>query len=129
MNKYEKIYLKATQRSKGSNASWLDSAIAALAVDLGEHFGEDMSIGGPYGLRAEVVISSYNWSLTISPCFTDGKLRLYYDTGEIVRRHPAGSIGELNGFNNAQAPLPDNFEDIVDVVTLRKHGLEGGEPR
>ena len=121
MNKYEKIYAKAAQRSNGSTASWLDSAIAALAVDLEEYFGEDMSIGGPYGLRAEVVISSSNWTLTVSPCFTDGKLRLYYDTGEIV--------GELNGFNNAQAPLPDDFEDIANVVTLRKHGLEGGELR
>ncbi len=129
MNKYEKIYAKAAQRSNGSTASWLDSAIAALAVDLEEYFGEDMSIGGPYGLRAEVVISSSNWTLTVSPCFTDGKLRLYYDTGEIVGRHPAGSIGELNGFNNAQAPLPDDFEDIANVMTLRKHGLEGGELR
>ena len=34
MNKYEKIYLKAKGRSHGSDASWLDSAIAALAVDL-----------------------------------------------------------------------------------------------
>lgn len=120
MNKYEKIYLKATQRAHGSNASWLDSAVAALAVDLEEYVGEDMSIGGPYGLRAEAVILSSNWALTVSPCFTDGKLRLYYDTGEIVGRHPANSIGAMNGFNNEQAPLPDTLEEIAAIMTLRK---------
>lgn len=125
MNKYEKIYLKATQRSKGATASWLDSAIAALAVDLEEYLGEHMEVGGPYGLRAEVVISSSSYILTITPSFTDGKLSLYYDTGRANERHPAGSIGAMNGFNNVQAPLPDTFAEIVGVMSRIEP--EGGE--
>ena len=68
MNKYEEIYLKAAHRAKGSAVSWLDSAVAALAVDLESYVGEVFEIGGPYGLRAEVVISSPNYSLTVVPC-------------------------------------------------------------
>lgn len=117
MNKYEKIYLKATQRSKGSVVSWLDSAIAALAVDLEEYLGEHMDVGGPYGLRAEVVISSSSYILAVTPSFTDGKLSLYYDTGKANKRHPAGSIGAVNGFNNEQAPLPDTFAEIVGIMS------------
>lgn len=74
MNKYEKIYHKAKGRSHGSEASWLDSAIAALAVDLEEHTGEEMEVGGPYGLRAEVIISSNSRILIITPDFEDGNL-------------------------------------------------------
>lgn len=120
MNKYEKIYAKAAQRSNGSNASWLDSAIAALAVDLEEKTGERFSIGGPYGLRAEVILSSSNWRLNVTPNFNGGELMLYYDTGEQVRRHGAGTIADMNGFNNVQARLPDTLEGIVAVLTLRK---------
>ena len=125
MNKYEKIYLKATQRSKDTIVSWLDSAIAALAVDLEEYLGERVDVGGPYGLRAEVVISSSSYILTITPSFTDGKLSLYYDTGKVGKRHPAGSIGATNGFNNVQAPLPDTFAEIVRVMSRTEP--EGGE--
>lgn len=125
MNKYEKIYLKAMQRSKGSTVSWLDSAIAALAVDLEEYLGEHMSVGGPYGLRAEVVILSNSYILTITPSFTDGKLSLYYDTGKAGEQHPAGSIGAVNGFNNEQAPLPDTFAEIVGVMSRIE--AEGGK--
>ncbi len=124
MNKYEKIYRKATRRAKGSRASWLDSAIAALAVDLEEEMGEQFDIGGPCGLRAEVRLSSTNWSLTVTPSFVDGDLVLYYDTGDTVERHGAGTIGDMNGFNNVQARLPDTIEDIAAVMVLRKKGEE-----
>lgn len=58
MNKYEKIYLKATKRGGGSAASWLDSSVAALAVDLEEHTGKPVEVSGPFGLRAEIVIKA-----------------------------------------------------------------------
>ena len=124
MNKYEKIYLKAKGRSHGSDASWLDSAIAALAVDLGEHTGEGMEIGGPYGLLAEVIISSDSRILIVTPDFEDGNLKLYYDTGEKTDRHQPNTIGEMNGFNNVQAPLPDTIEEIAGIMTRRVNKRE-----
>ena len=51
MNKYERIYSKATEN--GRNASWMDTAIAALAVDIEEYTGIPVTVSGPFGLRAE----------------------------------------------------------------------------
>lgn len=127
MNKYEKIYLKATQRSKGSIASWLDSAVAALAADLEEYTGERMEIGGPYGLRAEAIISSDSYILILTPYFDSGSLKLYYDTGETTEKHQPNTIGAINGFNNVQAPLPDTIEEIAAVMTRRAGS--GAEPQ
>lgn len=130
MNKYEKIYHKAKGRSHGSEASWLDSAIAALAVDLEEHTGEEMEVGGPYGLRAEVIISSNSRILIITPDFEDGNLKLYYNTGEKTEKHQPNTIGAVNGFNNVQAPLPGTLEEIVSAMTQRtgtQEELELGE--
>lgn len=119
MNKYEKIYLKAAQRSKDSVASWLDSAVAALAADLEEYTGEAMKIGGPYGLRAEVIISSDSYILIVTPDFNDGTLKLYYDTGEVTEKHQPNTIGAVNGFNKVQVPLPDTIEEIAATMTRR----------
>ena len=117
MNKYEEIYLKAAHRAKGSAVSWLDSAVAALAVDLESYVGEVFEIGGPYGLRAEVVISSPNYSLTVVPCFEDNGLKLYYDTGKKKQNHQPNTIGAVNGFNNLQARLPNTIVEIVAIMT------------
>lgn len=117
MNKYEKIYLKAVQRSKNSEASWLDSAVAALAVDLEDYTGEVFEIGGPYGLRAEVTIISSSYSLTVTPSFKSGCLEIYYDTGKRTQVHQPNTVGSVNGFNNLQARLPDTIEEIVSIMT------------
>lgn len=116
MNKYEKIYLKASQRARGSAVSWLDSAVAALAVDLENYVGEVFEVGGPYGLRAEVVISSSSYSLTVVPCIKNNGLELYYDTGKVKQSHQPNTIGAVNGFNNLQARLPNTIEEIVAVM-------------
>ena len=87
MNKYEKIYLKALHRSKDSGVSWIDSAIAALAVDLEDYTGETFEIGGPYGLRAEIMLISKSYALTLTPSFRGDKIELYYDTGEQTQSH------------------------------------------
>lgn len=129
MNKYEKIYLKATQRSKGSVASWLDSAVSALAIDLEEYTGEIMEVGGPYGLRAEAIISSNSYILILTPDFNSGTLKLYYDTGEKTDKHQPNTIGEINGFNNLQAPLPETLEEIVAIMTRRAKTQEEEEQR
>ncbi len=117
MNKYEKIYFKASQRAGCSNVSWLDSAIAALAVDLEDYTGEIFKVGGPYGLRAEVMLTSETYSLTLTSCFRGNEIELYYDTGERTQRHQPNTIGAVNGFNNVQARLSDSVENIVAIMT------------
>lgn len=117
MNKYEKIYLKALHRSKDSGVSWIDSAIAALAVDLENYTGETFEIGGPYGLRAEIMLISKSYALTLTPSFRGDKIELYYDTGEQTQSHQPSTIGAANGFNNVQARLPNSIGEIVAVMT------------
>lgn len=91
MNKYEKIYLKATKRGGGSAASWPDSSVAALAVDLEEHTGKPVEVSGPFGLRAEIVIKAGDICTIITPSFENGSFKLYYDTGERTGGRPPGN--------------------------------------
>lgn len=119
MNKYEKIYLKATKRGGGSAASWPDSSVAALAVDLEEHTGKPVEVSGPFGLRAEIVIKAGDICTIITPSFENGSFKLYYDTGERTGQYQPNTLGDWNGFNNVQAPLPDTFEEIAAVITRR----------
>lgn len=76
MNKYEKIYQKALQRSGSSNVSWLDSAIAALAVDVEEYTRQPVKVSGPFGLRAEVYLTVGKNCTVITPSFKDDALKL-----------------------------------------------------
>lgn len=39
-----------------------------------------------------------------------------YDTGEKTGDYQNGSIGELNGFNNVTAPLPDTIPEIAALL-------------
>lgn len=111
MNKYERIYNKAIEH--GRNASWMDTAIAALAVDMEDYTGSPVSVGGPFGLRAEVMLNAGEGYLTVCPGFQDGKLQLYYDTGETTQRFQPLTLGDFNGLNNKQERLPDTIEAIA----------------
>lgn len=122
MNIYEQIYKKATSRGNGSTASWLDSAIAPLAVDIEAYTGEETHVGGPCGLRAEVIIETKTKIIVITPAFEGGNLELYYDTGEKRGRYSPNTLGGMNGFDNAQARLPENIDEIVRVMTTKKNG-------
>ena len=114
MNKYEKIYNREVSRNKST--SWVSTAISALTVDLEDCMGQPVKVSGPYGLRLEVVIQIENTYLIITPTFNKDGLHLNYDTGECEQRFCPGSIGEMNGFNNVTAPLPDTLEEIVDLI-------------
>lgn len=115
MNKYEKIYTKAKSRANGSNASWLDAAIAPLAEDIEERTGTKTTISGPFGLRAEVLLKNGERYLTITPNFDGGELTLYYDTGETNGRYAPETLGGCNGFDNVQARLPETLDEIVSL--------------
>ena len=111
MSKYERIYRKAAE--KKGHASWLESAISALAVDLEEYIGEKVLVSGPFGLRAAVMLQVGTDILTVTPNFSEGGLQLYYDTGEKTQRAAPLSLGDFNGFNNIEARLPSTIEEIA----------------
>ncbi len=114
MNKYEKIYQKA--REQNARASWLETAIPALAIDLEEAIGETVKVSGPFGLRAELWLTAGNRFIRLTPDFSTGTLKLYYDTGETTNRFQPGTLGDRNGFNNVQTPLPDTLDEIVKLL-------------
>ena len=124
MNKYEKIYHKAKGRSHGSEASWLDSAIAALAVDLEEHTGEEMEVGGPYGLRAEVIISSNSRILIITPDFEDGNLKLYYNTGEKTEKHQPNTLEEIVSAMTQRTGTQEELE-LGEIIVTKQWASDG----
>ena len=43
-------------------------------------------------------------------------VELRYDTGVRDSSYAHGSIGELNGFNKIESPLPESIEDIVNLI-------------
>ena len=47
-------------------------------------------------------------------------VHLRYDTYERDNSYERGSIGELNGFNKIEAPLPESIDEIVELIKSRK---------
>lgn len=114
MNRYEEIYRKANEKR---NASWVDTAIALLACDIEKATGEPAQVSGPFGLRAEVYISTKRKSICVTPEFPEGGgLALFYDSGELADRFGPGTLGDFNGLNNVRKPLPDTIQEIVKVM-------------
>ena len=105
---------------------------------------ESYEILGPFGLRAEPSIwfkkkdstakyCDYSLSVTENCEFHDNhyykgdyctppmkSVQLHYDTYERDNSYQHGSIGELNGFNKIEAPLPESIEELVKIIKSRK---------
>ena len=105
---------------------------------------ESYEILGPFGLRAETSIwfkkkdspakyCDYSLSLTVhneweTNNYYKGKycmgamknVHLCYDTFKRDNSYERGSIGELNGFNKIEAPLPESIDEIVKIIKSRK---------
>ena len=47
-------------------------------------------------------------------------VQLRYDTYQRENSYQHGSIGELNGFNKIEAPLPESIDEIVKIIKSRK---------
>lgn len=120
MNKYERYYNKAVE--EGKNARWMDSAVIPLAADIEEFTGNKVKISGPFGLRAEVIVSfedrTHGLGIIVTPNFVgdDSHLELYYDTGEVTNVYGTNTLGWMNGFNNVTARLPDSLSEIVKLM-------------
>jgi len=121
VNKYVDIYERAA--AGGKNPRWIDVAVVPLAQDLEQATGLKATISGPFGLRAECVISlnkdgaeGERKYLVLTPCFKDNSITLFYDTGETRKRFEPLTLGDYNGFNNVQKELPESLEEIAAVL-------------
>ena len=47
-------------------------------------------------------------------------VQLRYDTYQRDNSYAHGSIGELNGFNKIEAPLPESIDEIIELIKSRK---------
>lgn len=73
------------------------------------------------GLRASVAISAEddNGELKGFVTLTIHNGVVIYDTGKKSFNYPKGSIGDMNGFGNETKELPDNIEEIWDIMKIK----------
>jgi hypothetical protein len=106
--------------------SWVDELVVPLAKKLSDRFKKEYEIYGPFGLRADTTIyllDDPSKSITEQPVLRLSLIpkdlsqgELFYETGEQSNEYQKGSIGYLNGMNNVEKKLPDDFEEIVKLV-------------
>ena len=129
------------EKKKSKIGGWYDTLVIPLAKILTPLLDcEKFEILGPFGLRGETSIwfkkkdstAKYcDYSLTVTLftefeknsiykdryCMNSTKtVELRYDTGVRDSSYAHGSIGELNGFNKIESPLPESIEDIVNLI-------------
>ena len=129
------------EKKKSKIGGWHDTLVIPLAKILTPLLDcEKFEILGPFGLRGETSIwfkkkdstAKYcDYSLTVTLfnefdnnsiykdryCMRSTKtVELRYDTGVRDNSYEHGSIGELNGFNKIESPLPESIEDIVNLI-------------
>ena len=129
------------EKKKSKIGGWHDTLVIPLAKILTPLLDcEKFEILGPFGLRGETSIwfkkkdstAKYcDYSLTVTLftefeknsiykdrcCMNSTKtVELRYDTGVRDSSYAHGSIGELNGFNKIESPLPESIEDIVNLI-------------
>ena len=132
------------EKKKSRIGGWFDTLLKPLANILTPLLDcEKYEILGPFGLRGETSIwfkkkdsdAKYcDYSLTITLhnewdnnsiykdryCMSSMKsVELRYDTGVRDNSYQHGSIGELNGFNKIESPLPESIEDIVNLIKAK----------
>jgi len=126
--------LKKKQESIPSPMPWMD-VLDGYKDELEAMSGLTLKHYGPHGLRAEVSLclvdeskkDKMGWGewvyyLTITPDirYSEGSkivdLKFRYDTGEVDRSFPEGSIGALNNCGNRTAELPDDAAAIYELM-------------
>ena len=129
------------EKKKSKIGGWHDTLVIPLAKTLTPLLDcEKFEILGPFGLRGETSIwfkkkdstakyCDYHLTVTVHNefehdtsykghyCSSSTKhIELRYDTGVRDNSYERGSIGELNGFNKIESPLPESIEDIVNLI-------------
>lgn len=115
---------------------WVNDIFIPVCNAISKELGAPYEIYGPFGLGCETTAyfsadpGSFEkefYGLTVVPTGELGKTRLLYYTGEKKGTYQKGSIGELNGFNNVTALLPDSLEEIMEIVRKHHHVPEKKE--
>lgn len=92
-----------------------------IAKEITTYTGYKTEVFPPMGMRASVGISvednDENLKGFITLTSKDGVVM--YDTGNKTIDYPIGSYGDMNGFGNEVMQLPDNIEDIWELVKCR----------
>ena len=139
------LQIARLEKKKSKLGGWHANLVIPLAEVLMPLLGCDKyEILGPFGLRAETSIwfkkkdstakyCDYSLSLTVHNewekdnyykgqyCMSTMKsVHLRYDTYERDNSYQNGSIGELNGFNKIEAPLPESIDEIIELIKSRK---------
>ena len=139
------LQIARLEKKKSKLGGWHANLVIPLAEILTPLFEcESYEILGPFGLRAETSIwfkkkdstakyCDYSLTLTVHNewetdnhykgqyCMNTMKsVHLRYDTYERDNSYERGSIGELNGFNKIEAPLPESIDEIVKIIKSRK---------
>ena len=127
--------------NKQYSNSWVKCLLEPLAELLMPLLECDKyRILGPFGLRSETSLwfikpnstekyCDYSLSFTVRCEYNDDSIykglycspsmknvRLFYNTGRRTNIYPQGSIGELNGFDVIEEPLPDDIEEIIKII-------------
>ena len=139
------LQIARLEKKKSKLGGWHANLVIPLAEILTPLLDcERYEILGPFGLRAETSIwfkkkdstakyCDYSLTLTVHNewetdnhykgqyCMSTMKsVHLRYDTYERDNSYERGSIGELNGFNKIEAPLPESIDEIVKIIKSRK---------
>ncbi len=118
--RHDQIARLESKRARLERPSWIDIIVEGIAKELINLFpGRYFKLLGPHGLAATTSIHFYkNGGEDITSClsitFRPGNL----NQGELGRvdyskntgYFAAGSLGELNGMNYPEIPLPPNTE-------------------
>ena len=128
---------KELEETEHSYVNWIDGILIPLAKELMKRKGlKYFEIYGPFGLSCETSVYMANerngaayggrsgeskipicevdtWSLTVRP-------DMKYRTDETLDKYPRGSIGELNGWNDVYQELPDDIDEIVNLLAFSK---------
>ena len=139
------LQIARLEKKKDKLGGWHANLVIPLAKVLTPLLGCDTyKILGPFGLRCETSIwfkkngstakyCDYSLSVTIHHEFEDNheykkhycsaamkSVYLRYDTYKRDNSYERGSIGELNGFNKIEAPLPESIDEIVKLIKANK---------
>ena len=125
------------EETEHSYINWVDGILIPLAKELMKRKGlKYFEIYGPFGLNCETSVYMANerkgtaingcfgesnipisdvdtWSLTVHP-------DMKYRTKKTLNKHPEGSIGDLNGWNDVYEELPDDIDEIVKLLIFSK---------
>lgn len=98
--------------------------IQKVFTPAAEALGCHLDIAGPFGIftRYRLVFINNNpdgkdYTVTVQHTNDEeGNWDILYETGETEPRFAPDSIGAWNGGNRKTAPLPDNTEELVELI-------------